>query len=295
MRTLFNFICTTLLVAPSVVLAAAVPAGVQSTLWFSRDPLPIGETVQVYSSLYNSGEYDLSGVITLLHGTSPLDSKPFLVAGKGGSTVISFPYYVATGTHAFSVSLSKMVLMSPDSSMKTIDPTIARSQSAVEKRVAVASAVSASPAASTSPIQVGTQAIRSATEIATSSVAKAIEKAEEVKTQVEESTPARVIAVSAPVIGRVEDFRVESATDAHRRIIAVAQSLSTSTSTQVSSTWGHLASGVTEGKVFKTPFRYLELFLLLIWNFLVAHPFVFYGLIIAFCYKVVRAVLGMLF
>lgn len=295
MRPLFNFFLTALLMTPGIVFAATVPAGVQSTLWFSQDPLPIGETVQVYSALYNSGEYDLSGVVTLHHGTTTLDSKPFVVAGKGGSAVVSFPYYVTTGTHAFSVSLSKLVLMSPDSSMKSIDPSIARSQSSVEKRIAVAAPAPSSSASSTSPVQMGTQAIRSATEIATSTVAKAIETAEAVKTQVEESAPARVIAVSTPVIGRVEDFRVESATDAHRRIIAVAQSLPSSTSTPMTSTWGHLASGVTEGEVFKTPFRYLELFLLLIWNFLVAHPFVFYGLLLAFCYKIVRAVLGMLF
>mgnify|MGYP003429884540 CR=1 FL=1 len=282
---------------PSVLFAATIPAGVQSTLWFSKDPLPVGETIQVFATIYNSGVYDLNGVVTLHHGTTSLDTKPFLVAGAGGATVVSFPYLVTPGSHSFSVSLEKLTLMSPDSSMATINPTIVSTESRVEKRTAVVSPTvpAHTPLASSTPALAGAEAIRDATALATSTAAKAAEKVEEVKARVEDSVPARVIAETAPVIGRVESFRVNSATDAHRRIVSVAQSLPASTSTPPSSTWGHLASGVTEGEVFKTPFRYIELFLLLLWNFLVAHPFVFYGLLLAFCYKVVRTVLGVLF
>jgi hypothetical protein len=283
-----------LVIFPSLASAASsVPAGLQNTLWFSKDPFVAGETVLVFAQVYNSGPHDLSGAITLFHGTTTVDVKPFRVSGEGGSQVVSFPFLVTPGPHVFSARLSKLVLMGPDSSLATIDPVVIAPESGAERRTALPAIAESLPSS-----RVEANLLQEVKDRATTSVAAAVDRAYE-------KVPAPVASRALPVLGGVESFRREQSIASGRELEALKSSLFSSREVSVSTSsvattssrgaFSPFVSAFSSGALWKTPLQYVELFGLIVWEFLVSHAWLFYGLILFICYRLIRTILGIIF
>lgn len=280
---------------PVSALAAPLPAGIQGRLWFSQDPIITGETVTVYALVYNSSDQILNGMIQLHDGSLIINKKPFTIDAHGGSRVLSFPVLITAGSHSFYAILTDVALQSDDGSTIGIFPTLSVVTTSTEKRTAVNTAVVVPTKAASSSVP----ALVSAAQVLETTSAQVVG---DTMNQISDSAPVSVAAHALPFIGGVEAFRSDQAESSLERMHALENILPVKLSTTSSSgqnikpnTWTYLTSGVSNGEMFKTPFRYIELFLLLVWNFLTAHVIVFYALVIFLLYKLVRGILGVFF
>lgn len=287
------FFCFAILF-PLVTLAAPLPAGIQGRLWFSQDPLIAGETITVYALVYNSSDSVLDGMIVLYDGATSMNKKPFTIDAHGGSRVLSFPVLISGGTHSFYAVLSDVAMLRADGSTLGISPILSFATTSIEKRTAAKPTVESVTIASSS-----VPALVSAAQVLATTSAQVVG---ETLTQISGSAPVTVAAHALPIIGGVETFRAHQAESSLERIHVLENTLPVkfaATSSQGKiikpSTWNYLTSGASTGEMFKTPFRYIQLFLLLLWNFMTAHIFVFYTLVLILLYKIVRGILGVFF
>lgn len=104
---LIGFLFTGILF-PATLFAEAAPAGIPAgALWFSKEPIFAGETISIFTVVYNSTNYTLSGTAALRDGTTTISKKEFTVPGNGAVNTIVFPWEVTPGNHAFSVAITQ--------------------------------------------------------------------------------------------------------------------------------------------------------------------------------------------
>ncbi len=71
----------------------------QGNIWYSKDPFFAGDTIRVYSAVYNSSAHDLVGTVEFLDGAALLGSVPFSVQGGGRMKDVWIDWKVAKGDH----------------------------------------------------------------------------------------------------------------------------------------------------------------------------------------------------
>lgn len=287
----------TVFLLPHISFAETIPAGIQGKLWFSKDSLTEGETITVFALVYNSSEHRIDGEIALHDSTTTISKKPFSLLSYGGSQVVSFPVLISSGAHVFSATLRRVTLVGRDDATIGIDPVLAVTTTTPERRVAhalVRPPLSSSNASSSLPAFVSAVKV-----LATTSS----EVVGETLTSISESAPISVASRAIPIIGNIESYRKGESQKSEKRIASIAENLAHASETGTSSIpgihpqngWEYLSKGFSEGGIWKTPFEYVKIFLLLIWNFLTAHVVVFYVLILLVLYKIIRAILGVFF
>lgn len=143
-----------MLLMPVAALAAPVPAGFpSSSLWLSKTELTDGESVTIYTVVYNSSANPLSGDISFLVDGQLIGEKDVNIA-PGTTQIVSHGWSAEEGTHAFSAKLTGSVDDLAASITGTTTVSVAEKPpppEAVIKTVETAGAVQAA-IASTTPI-----------------------------------------------------------------------------------------------------------------------------------------------
>ena len=303
-RKIFTICAFIVFATPFATFAESIPAGIQGKLWFSKDPFFAGDTITVFALIYNSSEHRLSGMIALNDGTTTASKKPFEIDALGGSRIVSFPLFVKEGSHTFSATLFDVVLVDKDNSTTVIDPMLSQSKTAIDARVVLFE--NKPSVEETQNDSLGIPAVIDATKQLATTSAHVVDQ---VSTRITESAPVSVASRAIPVIGSIDAYRKDQAEASYRKIVAITDSLPKSAeyvgtssqeivsndSSQKISGWRYFSSGLSDGSLFKTPFRYVELFFVLLWNFLTEHVIVFYLFVLLAIFKLIRMILGLLF
>lgn len=87
--------------AASMSNAGFIPA----PLWFSRDTFFAGETVRVYTVVYNGSDSDIRGTVEFLNGTLVVGSDDFSLAKGGRSQDIWIDWSATEGDHRISARI----------------------------------------------------------------------------------------------------------------------------------------------------------------------------------------------
>lgn len=297
--------------APLSLFAATFPAGVpKDALWFSKDPFFAGDTITIFTMVYNSTDYTLSGMMELRDGTTTISKKNFVVDKSGASQVVSFPYEVTPGNHAFVAVITEDELRKEGSA--PLDETLTETKTTAMKRFAdldtdhdgipnigdtdkdgdgIPDGKDAHPLVKDNIESVVTKATPKENPIT------AIE--EKIKTSVPEPIASRAV----PILGSIEGFRVDQAAKAATRVDGARDEVillgNVGTGTQMILTkvakvpagWAMLGEGVVRGDVVKTPFAYVKLFFALVFHFVTSSVIVFYLFILFILFKLVRLTL----
>lgn len=110
MRRCFSVLVSAMLFAPFFAFAASsVPAGfAPGAVWLSKSDLTDGQTVQLYTVLYDSASSAIAGNISFLVDNSSISSQPFELAA-GTTKIVSASWNAAQGTHEISASLDGVI------------------------------------------------------------------------------------------------------------------------------------------------------------------------------------------
>lgn len=102
-----RFVILLLLLAPFVSHAASISnAGfIPAPLWFSRDTFFAGETVRIYTVVYNGSDSDIRGTVEFLNGTLVVGSDDFSLAKGGRSQDIWIDWKATEGEHRVSARI----------------------------------------------------------------------------------------------------------------------------------------------------------------------------------------------
>lgn len=321
--------------SPATLFAEELSAGVPSgALWFSKDPIFAGETISLFTVVYNSTNYTLSGTIVLRDGTTTITKKEFIVGGNGRADVIAFPWQVTEGKHSFSVAITQNELKGGGGG--TQSTVIVGTTTSSIKRFAdrdtdgdgvgnITDADDDSDGLSdleekklhTDPLNKDTDGdgiedltderplVADKKETPTATTTQMItDRTLALPAKIKTAIPEPILSKATPVLGFIEDFRVSEARrgasgvdDAREEVIALSMTASTTReSTKVTKGgWNLFVDGLQEGEVFKTPFAYVKLFAALVYYSLTSSAYIFYPFILLVIYQVIRFILRAFF
>lgn len=165
---------------------ADLPAGfAPNSIWGSRTHIVAGDTINIFTVVYNSSDVPLAGVVGFTVDGKPVGVKNFSI--KAGETQIeSVPWTASVGTHSVFARIEK--ISNADTSVsasvlnRTTDTvTISVSEAPLPSSTAqaassIASAVQAGLATALSMIKDSAQSVYSATESARNATIDALEK-----------------------------------------------------------------------------------------------------------------------
>jgi hypothetical protein len=320
---------------PSTHMAAELPAGVPpGALWFSKDPIFAGETISIFTVVYNSTGDMLSGSIALRDGTTTISIKEFIVAGGGAVSIVAFPWVVTPGNHSFSVAITQSELRKEGGGLQS--GTIVGTKTAPIKRFAdrdsdgdgvgniTDSDDDGDGLSDVAENKLHTDSLNKDTDgdgipdgtdehplvfdkkvtpvATTTSIIEGSTSALEAK--IKTAIPEPILSSAVPVLGYVEDFRVSEAkrgaagVDAAREKV-IAASVATSPTKENTKAgkggWGLVGEGLKEGEAFKTPFAYVALFGALLYYAVTSSPYIFYPFVLLVIYWVIRLTLRLFF
>jgi hypothetical protein len=319
---------------PAPLFAATAPAGVpKDALWFSKDPFFVGETITVFTVVYNSTSYRLSGTMELRDGTTTISKKDFIVDTLGASQIVSFPLTVTAGNHLFTVAITQNELRKEGGTLST--DLLAETKTTGAKRYAdldtdtdgIGNIIDTDDDGDgltdaeekklkTDPLDPDTDGdllpdgkdphplIKDKTDIATTSLPSfSIPKSDPVsfvEEKIKTTLPEPIVSKAVPILGSIEDFRTRQAGDADERVSGLIATIKGTTSTPLLEThtgarWLTLGQGVTHGDVAKSPFAYAKLFFVLVWHFVTSSVYVFYVLILLIIFKLIRFLFRLFF
>ena len=260
--------------APATLFAASVSAGVPTELiWFSKDPFVEGDQITIFAPLYNRSTYRFQGTLTLRDGDVTLGVRQFVLA-SGSSEIFAFPWVVTRGEHSFSVLISGGEFVSVGKN--TVDLPIAEGTAQAVKRFVESKPIAPVPS--------------SAAETSTSS------QGANVTDYISMKIPDALRDDALPVIGRIEDFRLDQAARAETVATGVIAGLPISQGASTdSSAWGVWRAGVVSGEIIHTPWEYVKLFFILCYQFLTGNIYVFYVFCSYVIYLLVRLILSVAF
>ncbi len=328
--TFFLFLGTfffSTLMFPLAASASAIPAGVlKDQIWFSKDPFFAGDTITIFTFVFNSSDYRLSGTMVLTDGTTTVDKKTFTVLPSGGSQVVSFPWTVTRGQHNFSAKISENQLDKVSGGV--VDTPISTIQTVSVKRFAdldtdhdgignlIDTDDDGDGLSDVEEKRLGTDPLNPDTDGDGIPDGKDLHpKVKEVlpppppplpiipvnpiktlEQSIIDNAPLPVSSTAIPVIGFMEDIRVSQAKAANKSVvktalnIASAQKNESDSATTPTSAWGVFTHGIRSGEAAKSPFDHVKLFLALVWQFFTTNIYAFYALLLLVIYKVFRLV-----
>ncbi len=310
--------------------ALSVPAGVlKDQIWFSKDPFFVGDTITIFTFVFNSSYYRLSGTMVLKDGTTTIDKKTFTVLPAGGSQVVSFPWTVTSGQHNFSAKISDNQLDKVTGGV--VDTPISTTQTILVKRFAdldtdhdgVGNLTDTDDdgdgLSDIEEKKLGTDPLNPDTDgdgmpdgkdpypltkevpppLPPPAPLLPVNPIKTLEQSISTNAPEPVSSTAIPVIGFVEDVRVSQAKAANKSVVKTALTVASNSVVEKrggaatplpTSAWGVFADGITSGNATKTPFEHMKLFLALVWQFFTSNIYAFYALLLLVIYKVVRLV-----
>jgi hypothetical protein len=323
---------------PTISFAIAqISVGVQSQpIWFSREPFFAGDQVTINVQVYNSSTSTWKGVMELRNGSSSIDARPFTLKPGGSSATIAFPWTAVEGDHKFSVAFLSSELISIEDNQSTmlsqVEKTgeITRSvdrdtdtdglgdlvdtdddgdglfdKNEIKLKTdprnkdtdndGILDGVDKEPLVMNAPsFATDTAAILPADAVMATSVKEAIAGA----------LPEDISKRAIPIIGKMEQLRLNESDRAKRSAdfyaarLDVATTTGTTTITGIEpdgSSWDVFKEGVSTSKVFRSPLEYALLFILLVWGYVTGNAYVFYAFLLILMFQVLRLIYGLIF
>ena len=255
------------------MIAGTGSAGVPAELiWFSKEPFFVGDEITIYAPLFNSSPYRFRGSAALEDNGQVIGKQKFALLPDGGPSVLAFPWKATAGEHVFSVVVVGGEFFSD--SKNFIDLPIAQETASEVKRIVEPKPIPPAPADESPAIKYLSAVV-----------------------------PKAFVADTVPILGAMEQFRVNQAARARAGIGNIQSAIASGTPRSATSRavfveagesgWETLAGGIMEGNIIRTPWEYVKLFFTLIYEFFASNVYAFYILLCYLAYKVIRGILNL--
>lgn len=249
---------------------------VPANIWYSKDPFFAGETVRVYTIIFNGSTYDLAGGVEFLDNGAVIGKTKFSLSAGGRVQDVWVDWKASQGSHTITARLVNVVGDGPNGKQAVslgnietgkstrvvdLDPTVIESQSkAQEQKIADAKN-------------------------------KALGKAGDAISTATEYIPAPIkenVSIGANVLEKFrvgEGYQFQIAKENKANDIAVLKA-STTTSASILQKSGNVFASVSNAT--EKPFAYVMLALLTVLQYFFQWQIIFYGVILYALYRAIK-------
>lgn len=257
---------------------------VPANIWYSKDPFFAGETIRVYTIIFNGSAYDLTGGVEFLDNGTVIGKTNFSLAGGGRTQDVWVDWKAGQGAHTISARLVNVIADGPSGKQAVSLENVQTGKS--ERSVDVDPNVAAKESAA--QLQKVTDAKN-----------QAIGKIEGVANTVGESIPAPIkesVSFGATTLEKFrvsEGFQLQIAKEKKIKdidIIKAKEKASTTTGTATSTTASKKSTGIldTVSNATEKPFAYAMLAILALLQYFFQWQVLFYGIILYALYRLIK-------
>ncbi len=248
---------------------------VQNPIWYSKDPFVEGDTVRIYTFLFNPGPGVFSGTVDFYDESVVLGTKTFSLA-KGAASDISISWKVTAGDHKISAKIisPKMALDGKTQPVVLVNATTDVDKRFIQKKVVV------QPSGKTA----ATSDSKNEAPSLGDSADKVITRADDYVVEKTKSTP---------FFQSVDNFRADNAetfTDDQIRVktrLDNPEEVKKGTSVTLTDK-GEVQTKTSIPEQFRRPLDYVSLFFYSLFAFIFHHAAIFYGCIILVAFLIFR-------
>lgn len=234
---------------------------VENSIWYSQTPKVEGESVKVYTAIWNGSASDISAHVEFYDGTTLLGSRDVKVTPENISDVFII-WKVTAGDHNISARITKSSTLvgGVATNFTVADNNVAANKISISKKVAV---------------DVG-----------------AITPVDTIAKKVSDALPAQVAAPVKDIASQVDNYREDTRVTIEENIIATKKKIAemdkpvSKSSTTSKDKNPKLAANSLSGT--DKPIAYVELFFLTCASFIFTNKVVFYGICIVLLFLVLR-------
>jgi len=274
------FIYLALFLTPFYFLIAQISntGFIPENIWYSKDPFEEGDKVKIFTLIYNSDTKPLSGTVFFFDKTTFLGNKTFNIPGKGMED-ISIDWTVSTGNHTIFAQIQNAKYLMPDKTYKEVslsEMKTSESERSVSKKI-----TSNTSKEETIP--------KKSTDATISNIQNFLK----------EITPEVVSTTIETTIDKTEKFRenLGSISEDKKEIIKKEIKILEDTSSVNSKTKNPTTNETKapDKSAFEKPFKYVEIFFLSLFSYILNNKYLFYGLIFAVLFFILRLLFRKLF
>ena len=229
---------------------------IPGNIWFSKEPETAGETVRIYTLVWNASADDVSGTVSFFDNDTIIGKQGFILAGEGSSKILSVPWVVGDGYHKIYAQITQSTGGPRGSKASDVSLEFARTS---ESEQFVSAQIEPSGVTST----------------ATSFVE---EKIGFVKDYAEVNLPRPVVENAKTAASSSENWRTSVEDWSKETIATLQKSIASSTAAERSD----------EGFNIKRPLQYVAIFALSVAAFIFSHPWLFYAIAVLVAFFVLR-------
>lgn len=235
---------------------------VSANIWYSKDPFAEGDKIKIYTLIFNPDTRQLSGTVDFFDNTVLLGKKDFTVAANA-TNVVSINWTVTAGDHTIFGQIENAKFLLSDGNYETV--SLAENQTQKSSRTVSKKITSNAGTNSTSP-----------------SVA-------DIGKIIEEKTPSFITEPLVSAVNALEEFRTNTNIVSDNKKVEVQNEIKALNNTVTTP-----KEAVPQNSVLQ-PFKYVELFFLSIFSFILSNKILFYGVLAIIVFYILRFIWNLFF
>mgnify|MGYP001568653271 CR=1 FL=1 len=230
---------------------------VPGNIWFSKAPSSVGETVKIYTMVWNASKEDISGTVSFFDNDTLIEKQEFILAGEGSSKILSAPWKSKEGYHKIYAVITESFSSQRGSKVSEVSLEYSKTK---EDEKFLKTPVPENSGATTTALNFVDQ------------------KIEYAKGYLESNLPKPAVDITKSTASETESIRGEVKGWSDERIASIKKKI------DIKGKEAEKANGFD----IKGPLSYVSLFLLSILSFITGNAWVFYGLLTVVIFFVLR-------
>jgi len=264
----------------SFVYAKELPVNnagfIPENIWYSKEPFYDGETVRIYTIIFNGSVYDISGSVEFFDNGNIIDETNFSLASGGRVQDVWVNWKATLGTHTITAQITNVSADGPSGKQAVVLDNVStgKSERIVEP----------------DPVIVATRRGEQVQKIVDVSN-QVSEKIENAVTMANESVPEPIREGVSVGVGALEHFRAEQASQfqfAKENKLSEIKKFDTSTTTNAFVSKKIAKSSDALPLVAQKPFAYVMLAILALLQYFFMWRVLFYGIILYALYRLIK-------
>ncbi len=233
---------------------------VSGNIWYSKDSFQEGDKIKIYTFIFNPNDRELRGTASFYDKDTVLGKKDFRIASQSADDV-SIDWTVSVGSHSIYAKIENPKILNSKGALEDAELKDTQTKSSVytiKKKV------------DTKDDKSETSTSESGQESATS--------LKSIQNKIEENTPTFISSPIISLTSSLENSRIAMQAVGEEKKVSMREDLDRLKS----------SDETKENNIFLKPFKYVELFALTIFNFIVSTHIFFYIALILIIFLVFR-------
>ena len=233
---------------------------VSGNIWYSQDPFEEGDKIKIYTFIFNPDNRELFGTVIFFDKTILLGKKDFTIPAKTAND-ISIDWTVTVGDHTIFAKIENAKFLV--SKGKYEEVYLAENETEKSSRTVSKKIISKENSETSSETNTGTTVL-------------------DIKKIIEEKTPTFITEPIASTVNTLEEFRINTNIASDNKKEEIKNEIKILDAKKTTSKEN------IKTNPFLKPFKYVEVFLLTVFSFILNNTILFYGILTIVVFFILR-------